>query len=38
MSDVDNPFGVNLATTIFGTGLSLVVSAGAMMYGHRLPG
>lgn len=37
MTDIGNPFGVDLATTIFGAGLSLLVSAGAMLYGARVP-
>jgi len=37
MPDVGNPFGVDLATTIFGAGLSLVLSAAVMEYGYRIP-
>lgn len=38
MVDIGNPFGVDLATTIFGAGLSLVVSAGAMLYEDQITG
>ncbi|AGB36743.1 hypothetical protein [Natronococcus occultus] len=38
MVDIGNPFGVDLATTIFGAGLSLVVSAGAMLYEEQITG
>ncbi|WP_114575775.1 hypothetical protein [Saliphagus sp. LR7] len=37
MGDIGNPFGVDLATTIFGAGVSLLVSAGVMRYGYRIP-
>jgi hypothetical protein len=37
MPDIGNPFGVDLATTIFGAGLSLVLSAAVMEYGYRIP-
>lgn len=37
MSDIGSPFGVDLATTIFGAGLSLLVSAAVMRYGYRIP-
>ncbi len=37
MGDIGNPFGVDLATTIFGAGVSLLVSAGVMRYGARIP-
>jgi hypothetical protein len=37
MVDIGNPFGVDLATTIFGSGLSLLFSAAVMEYGHRIP-
>jgi hypothetical protein len=37
MPDIGSPFGVDLATTIFGAGLSLLLSAAVMEYGYRLP-
>ena len=37
MPDIVNPFGVDLATTIFGAGLSLVLSPAVMEYGYRIP-
>ena len=37
MPDIGNPFGVDLATTVFGAGLSLLVSAAIMEYGNRIP-
>jgi hypothetical protein len=37
MVDIGNPFGVDLATTIFGAGLSLGLSAAVMEYGYRIP-
>lgn len=36
MPDFGNPFGVDLATMLFGSGLSLVLSAGVMRYGDRI--
>jgi hypothetical protein len=38
MVDIGNPFGVDLATTIFGAGISLVISAGAMAYEDQITG
>ncbi|ELY52043.1 hypothetical protein [Natronococcus jeotgali] len=38
MVDIGSPFGVDLATTIFGAGVSLVLSAAAMTYEHRIVG
>ncbi len=35
MTDFGNPFGVDLATTLFGSGLTLLLSGAAMMYGDR---
>jgi len=37
MPDIGNPFGVDLATTVFGAGLSLLLSAAVMEYGYRIP-
>lgn len=37
MPDIGNPFGVDLATTTFGAGLSLLLSAAVMEYGNRIP-
>lgn len=37
MVDIGNPFGVDLATTTFGAGLSLALSAAVMEYGYRIP-
>lgn len=37
MPDIGSPFGVDLATTFFGAGLSLLVSATVMRYGYRIP-
>jgi hypothetical protein len=37
MPDIGSPFGVDIATTVFGAGLSLLLSAGVMEYGHRIP-
>lgn len=37
MPDIGSPFGVDLATTLFGAGLSLLVSATVMRYGYRIP-
>lgn len=37
MPDIGSPFGVDLATTIFGAGLSLLISAAVMEFGYRLP-
>ncbi|WP_122090666.1 hypothetical protein [Halalkalicoccus subterraneus] len=37
MADIGSPFGVDLATTTFGAGLSLVLSAAVMRYGYRIP-
>lgn len=37
MPDIGSPFGVDLATTIFGAGLSLLLSAVVMRYGYRIP-
>lgn len=37
MVDIGNPFGVDLATTVFGAGLSLLLSAAVMEYGYRIP-
>ncbi|ADJ16076.1 hypothetical protein [Halalkalicoccus jeotgali] len=37
MVDIGNPFGVDLATTVFGAGLSLLLSAAVMEYGYRVP-
>lgn len=36
MPDIGNPFGVDLATTLFGAGLSLLLSAAVMRYGYRI--
>jgi hypothetical protein len=38
MVDIGNPFGVDLATTIFGAGISLVLSASAMTYEDQITG
>ena len=35
MTDFGNPFGVDLATTLFGSGLTLLLSGAAMRYGDR---
>ena len=35
MTDFGNPFGVDLATTLFGSGLTLLLSGAAMRYGGR---
>ncbi len=37
MPDIGSPFGVDLATTTFGAGLSLLLSAAIMEYGYRIP-
>ncbi|TYL40482.1 hypothetical protein CV102_02615 [Natronococcus pandeyae] len=38
MVDIGNPFGVDLATMMFGAGFSLLFSAGAMRYEEQLLG
>ena len=35
MTDFGNPFGVDIATTLFGSGLTLLLSGAAMQYGGR---
>ena len=35
MTDFGNPFGVDIATTLFGSGLTLLLSGAAMQYGSR---
>lgn len=37
MTDIGSPFGVDLATMLFGAGVSLLLSAGAMRYEHEVP-
>ncbi len=38
MVDLGNPFGVDLATMIFGAGLSLLLSASVMSYEDEITG
>ena len=35
MTDFGNPFGVDMATTLFGSGLTLLLSGAALRYGDR---
>lgn len=35
MTDFGNPFGVDLATTLFGSGLTLLLSGAAMRWGDQ---
>lgn len=35
MTDFGNPFGVDIATTLFGSGLTLLLSGAAMRFGDQ---
>jgi hypothetical protein len=37
MGDVGNPAGFDVATVLTGSGITLLLSAGVMRYGRRLP-